>query len=288
MNALAVAGLLCLIVAGVTISRRASRTHASDATPSVVSSRQTPTADSQQPLPARDANQPDGTLASDRFPYTSTAALRASDLYDQTESRMALMSLDTAVRYDGHPTARSDMPAFESGLGMLAVPVPRLKNVWLRVVLRFSPGFTTAGRLTSTANSLKLIGWGWAGDDGRGDLEITNTTEYQLHWNVPGAPFVSVNAGVVDEEWSDGKWRVFVIHYQATSGTTTRTRAWIGLPGGKLTLRATANGVGHALGVREFAWPFYFNQSRRLKQAIWTGEWTLVDGSANANPFGVR
>ena len=67
----------------------------------------------------------------------------------------------------------------------------------------------------------------------------------------------------------------------------TRTRFWMGSPGGRLTLRATANGVGHARGVRDFAWPFYFNQSRRSAESIWTGEWTLVDGNANAYPFGV-
>lgn len=227
-----------------------------------------------------------GIVSAERFAVTSTAALRASPLYNKVESNLSLVSLDTVVRYNGHPTARSDMPAGGSSLGKMAIPVPNLTNVWLRVALRYSPGFTTTGTAT-TANSLKLIGWGWAGDDGRGDLEIANTSGYQLHWYVPGSPFISVEAGSVGNEWSDGAWYVVIIHYQQTSATTTLTRAWMGKEGTPLTLRATANGSGTPRPVREFAWPFYQNQTRRAAQSVWTGEWAIVDGSKAANPFGV-
>jgi hypothetical protein len=196
------------------------------------------------------------------------------------------LSIDQSVLYNGHKTLKSNFPSNSSSLGNITVDVPGFSNMWYRVKLRFSPGFTTRGSLTASANSLKLLAWGWTSGDGRGDLEITNTTEYQLHWNVPGNPFGDASAGSVSQEWTDGGWYDYIINFEKTSGGA-RTRFWFARDGSTPVLKATVNGSGSALSVGSVSVPHYFNQNRTAAEAIWIGQWEIIDGSKNPNPFGL-
>jgi len=187
------------------------------------------------------------------------------------------LALDGRVTYEGHQTVRVDQPAGSSGIARLTTCFAS-RNFWFRIKLRFSPGWTTAGSNASSANSFKLFGWWWGEGDGRGDLEITNTTQYQLHFGPQfgGAQFVSVDAGTVTSEWSDGGWYDYVIHYQV-AGNATRTRWWWARDGQTPVLRATALGAVPATA-QGVGFPFYFNQTLRAPQSLWIGRWEVVDG----------
>ncbi len=145
--------------------------------------------------------------------------------------------LDPAVTYNGHPTVRYDQRSGTTQGPEMWVGFPNgktLTNMWLRAVIRFSPGFTTLGTTPNSANAYKLLGWSWAGTNGRGGLGFTNTTDYTFTWGVQS--YQGANLGFteptgfrkVTTEWSDGAWYDYVIHYQQISATTTRTSFYLG------------------------------------------------------------
>ena len=221
--------------------------------------------------------------------YANTEALLANVGPDQLYCEAIApqrIAIDPGVTYNGHRTVRVDQPAGSSGIARLTTCFTS-QHFWFRIKLRFSPGWTTAGSIGSSANSFKMFGWGWREGDGRGDLEITNTTQYQLHFDpqFAGAPFISVNAGSVTTEWTDGAWYDYIIHYQVTNGGST-TRFWFARDGEPPVLRATANGTVAATA-SSIGFPFFFNQTLRASQSLWIGQWEVVDGTQFPNPFGL-
>lgn len=251
-------------------------------------------------------------LVSDDFRYQSTADLlnRISTAIGGTSApntalygdgtNVSLAEIDKNVTYNGHGTLKYNQPGGVFNTPVLSVHLPHsVTHLWYRVKVRFSPGFTTTGTLTNSANAYKLLSWGWDGSglNGSGRLEITNTIQYQLYENVQtnagvvggGAYLI---AGNISTEWTDGGWYDYIIEvdHSVPSGIIRlwrsrdgQTPVYIGqktetMMSGALMPALTGVSVG-----------LNFNQTRlsSQNQAIWWGQWEVVDGAQHPNPFGV-
>ena len=254
-----------------------------------------------------------GLFADDFTQYHNTADLMAntSSLIGGTGNYQTvlyndgananLVSLDTVVRYNGHATMRYDQPggvATTPTLHHAFYSVAPLTKMWLRAKIRFSPGYTTTGTLTNSANAYKMLGWGWSGFNGRGSLEISNTNEYEFYWyvfNSTGQTIAGGNvssAGTISTEWTDGGWYDYILEYEITSDTTAIARAWFQKDGAAPTLRAVTTGagpVGTIPAVNAVFLGLNFNQVRATtqNQSIWYGQWEVVDGTQHPNPFSI-
>jgi hypothetical protein len=255
-------------------------------------------------------------LISDDFTkYASTASLQAqisTNIGGTGDGRTVmyndgyngqLAEIDDSVRYNGHATMKYNFPGGTSAHPELWPRLPRsLSTMWLRVKIRFSPGFTTTGTLTNSSNAYKLLGWGYSDSYGSGRLEITNTTQYQLYYATQTSSSVSVAtstpaqfsvAGNITTEWSDGGWYDYIIEYKNTSATTSVARLWIAKDGSTPVLRATSTSTslsGYTMPqVGYVMLGLNFNQIRlpNQVQALWYGQWEVVDGDQHPNPFGL-
>lgn len=213
-----------------------------------------------------------------------------------------LAEIDNSVRYNGHATLRYNQPGGTGKTPEMWVWLPggkRLTTMWLRAKIRFSPGFSTRGTLTNSANAYKLLGWGWKDMEGSGRVEITNTDQYQLYFGAkpPGSNTFTVPtdfgiAGNIAREWSDGVWYDYIVSYQVTSPTTATARVWMARDGEPPVLRATSTTTatsGSPPKVAVVMLGLNFNQTRaaRQDQAVWYGQWEVVDGDQYPNPFGL-
>lgn len=248
-------------------------------------------------------------LMGDQFTsYTNTAAFLAAfgaegtgPVYSATESqRTDLMEIDPSVTYNGHPSLRLRHPG-----GTFVVPrlAPQrlaggtgIASFWLRVKLRYTPNFTTRGTLTNSASAYKLFAWTWIGMEGRGTLEITNTREYFLDFQprtTPATPIAEVFSHNVATEWTDNRWYDYIIHFERTSATSQRTRFWLVRDGAPPVLRQTLTSSVAAGAVvppvRAINISSFFNQVRAAthEQAIFIGQWEVVDGVLHPDPFGL-
>jgi len=213
-----------------------------------------------------------------------------------------LAELDQSVRYNGHSTLKYNAPGGVSTIPGLWVTLPHpLSTMWLRAKIRFSPGFTTTGVLTNSSNAYKLLGWGYANSYGSGRVEITNTSQYQLYYStlVSGTNTLSSTpnqfgmGGSVTTEWSDGGWYDYIVEYQTTSPTTSIARLWIAKDGSTPVLRTTSTSTslsGYTMAQIGYVMlGLNFNQVRAASQseALWYGQWEVVDGVQHPNPFGL-
>lgn len=214
-----------------------------------------------------------------------------------------LAELDRGTLYNGHPTLKyNQLGGFDNGPALWSsFPNGKtLSTMWFRAKIRFSPGYTTTGTLTNFSNAYKLLGWGFAGTDGSGRLEITNTTEYEIYFG-GGKPGSTIQvhtdhygAGThVDQEWTDGGWYDYIIEYMITSPTTAKARVWMAKDGQTPVLRETALGsadAGYTVPrVYSAELGLNFNQVRAANQnqAVWWGQWEVVDGDQYPDPFHV-
>jgi hypothetical protein len=252
-------------------------------------------------------------IVSDDFSeYASTASLlaninsniggtgSASSLYSDGHNP-TLAEIDKTVLYNGHPTLKFNQPGGTANTPQLAVRFAATNHIWYRVKVRFSPGFTTKGTLTNSSNAYKLLSWGWDGTgfDGSGRIEITNTTQYELYETVlarsNGATVGGgniLNGGNISTEWSDGGWYDYIVEVDHSTaagmirlwrGKSGSTPTYIGQAAEKTTTGAAMPALtGITVGLN-------FNQVRTASQtqALWWGEWEVVDGSKHSNPFGV-
>jgi hypothetical protein len=211
-----------------------------------------------------------------------------------------LAQIDSSVLYNGHPTLKYNQPGGTSATPSLQVVFQNgktLSKLWLRAKIRFSPGFTTTGTLTNSANAYKLLGWGWTTFDGSGRLEITNTNQYDFYWTVisngsaiGGGSHTS--GGTISTEWSDGAWYDYILECDFSQGTSGVARVWMARDGATPILRAATSGtIGAALlpGLDRIALGLNFNQVRTATQtqALWYGQWEVIDGVAHPDPFGL-
>lgn len=255
-------------------------------------------------------------LLSDDFShYASTAALQnqitvniggtgnwQTSLYSDGRNPQ-LASIDPSVQYNGHATMKYTQPGGTGSTPELWVALPHtVSTMWMRVKLRFSPGYTTVGTLTNSSNAYKLLGWNLAGVDGSGRLEITNTNQYDLYWGAAvknstttAVPNSDPGGGpTVSTEWTDGSWYDYIIEYSVTGSTTGVARMWLARDGQTPKLMMTRNrtaAAGYTMPqVAGICLGLNFNQQRTASQnqAVWYGQWEVVDGAAHPDPFGVN
>jgi hypothetical protein len=210
-------------------------------------------------------------------------------------SNANLMQLDSTVLYNGHPTLKYNQPGGQMATPELYAYFPARNHIWYRVKVRFSPGFTTTGTLTNTSNAYKLLSWGWTGASGSGRIEITNTTEYQLYENVQTGPTLIgggayLHAGAISTEWSDGGWYDYIVEVDHSQPVGV-IRLWRAKDGQTpvykgQTLEQMNDGSPMPL-LSYISVGLNFNQVRAQSQAVWWGEWEVVDGNQHPNPFGV-
>jgi hypothetical protein len=218
-----------------------------------------------------------------------------------TDGRNAnLASIDESETYNGHHTMKYSQPGGTANSPELWVTMPKsTSHVWVRAHIRFSPGYTTTGTLTNSSNAYKLLGWNYPGVDGSGRLEITNTTQYDFYWGMFYKNTSTVagggnhtNSGQISSEWTDGAWYTYIIEID-NSKPTAVTRFYWARGTDKPVLRGTTTGtmVNGSLvpNIDAFNFGMNFNQVRAANQnqALWYGDWEIVDGNAYSNPFGV-
>jgi hypothetical protein len=210
------------------------------------------------------------------------------------------ISIDPTVKYNGHATMKYSQLGGSAGSPWLGVRLPApLKHIWYRVTVRFSPGFTTTGTLTNSANAYKMLSWGWSGFglDGSGRLEITNTTQYELYENVQKGPSLIgggsyLQAGNVSTEWTDGGWYDYIIEVDH-SQPTGAIRLWRSRDGQSPVYQGLAtekmNDGSSMPALTDISVGLNFNQVRapNQNQAVWWGQWEVVDGTQHPNPFGL-
>lgn len=209
-----------------------------------------------------------------------------------------LAAFDPNVTYNGHPTMRYDQPANSQSTPQLTAGFKgkTLQSFWYKMVVRYSPGWTTTGSITNSANAYKLMDWGWSGSNGRGGIAITNTTQYQIYFYllVNGSMTTSENNvafGNVSTEWNDGQWYTYIISFQKTGSTGATVRVWKGVGNNTPQLVATVQGDSYGQ-----VWPAVdrvsvgenFNQMRTQAESVWIGEWSVYDGAQYTNPYNVH
>ena len=210
-----------------------------------------------------------------------------------------LATLDNTVLYNGHATMKYKQPGGGMSTPQLHVYFPAATHIWYRVKVRFSPGFTTTGVLTNSANAYKLISWGWSnGFDGSGRIEISNTTQYELYENVQTGPSLVggsqyLTAGNITTEWTDGGWYDYIVEvdHSQPAGVIRMWRAKDGqTPIYQGQQQETMNNGSSMPPLTNIAVGLNFNQVRapNQAQALWWGQWEVVDGTQHPNPFGLK
>lgn len=219
-------------------------------------------------------------------------------LYHDGRRADTQVTLDPTA-YHGHPALRYTFPV-GGGPPELWPQLPRALDVaWFRSKIRFAPGFTTIGTTPNDANAYKLLGMAWAPGQGNGrlDFAITNTTEYQLAFEVlvngsavAATPWVV--GGHVTTEWTDGQWYDVILEYNRTSPTTAIARAWMALDGSAPVLRATASTArtdgGTLPQIGAVMLGLNFNQNIVNAMAMDRGPWEVVDGAQHPDPYRVH
>jgi hypothetical protein len=215
----------------------------------------------------------------------------------------SLAQIDNTVLYNGHATMKYNQPGGTAGSPEMWAALPKsTTKIWLRAHIRFSQGFITTGTLANCANAYKLLGWGFPGYNGSGRLEITNTNQYDLYWGmadrssgatVGGGDNTHVSPGTISSEWNDGAWYTYIVEVDNSTAAGV-TRVYMARGNATPTLRATSKGTmsnGAALPPVNYVFlGMNFNQVRAAgqNQAVWYGDWEVVDGNQYTDPYGLK
>lgn len=261
------------------------------------------------PVPVTGSYTP---LLSDTFTsYKTTAALQAAIstaaggtgtgvVMYQNGWLAPLASIDPSVLYNGHQTAKLSMPGGKKDCPALWANLPSAQDIiWFRTKIRFSPGFTTIGTATG-GNAFKLLAWGHDTYDGSGRLEIANTTQYQLYWNIQAKNTGTLVGGGqyaiggnITTEWTDGGWYDYIIKVDRSKGTSAQIAVWMAKDGSTPVLKTSTtetmkdgSALPHLVSV---GFAIEFNQVRAANQtqAIWIGQWEVVSGTTSLSPYGL-
>jgi hypothetical protein len=231
-----------------------------------------------------------------RITANAGGTARQNSLYSDG-SNTNLIAIDKSVTYNGHPTMKYTQPGGVHSTPVLGVYFSARPHIWYRVKVRFSSGFSTTGTLANYGNAYKLLAWGWSGAEGSGRLEIANTSEYELYENVQDGPSLIgggkyLEAGKISTEWTDGSWYDYIIEVDHTQSTGV-IRLWRARDGQTPVFQGqtqeTMKNGSSMPPLTNVSVGLNFNQNRAANQsqAVWWGEWEVVDGSQHANPFGV-
>lgn len=249
-------------------------------------------------------------VAEDWRGYADSDALRRARRFGSNDSRrfevdrwIALVPDATFGRVaritqpaDPNPTANSGWTP------QLSVQLPSLLDkVWVRVRVKFSPGWTTTGPYPlRAANSYKLIFLLWErGYNGRAEIEFSNTSEYIL--GIGGVacaerPLQALRKpfGHTTSEWTGGEWWEYVLYYERTGPTSQRMRWWrrqltqggVVANTGFTFFGLERTGCARATPrVRVVQLGGNKNRTTPVDQFIYWGPFQIVDGSRYANPF---
>lgn len=249
------------------------------------------------------------TLVADSINYKTTAELQArvtsncggsgtgSVIYtDGVNCQLAVV--DTAVRYQGHPTIRYTQAAGDGTIPEMWMGIPPSSHFWLHVAIRFSPGWSTNGTTAGQSKAYKLLGWNYTTVDGSGRLEITNSTQYDFYWGmfkknttITVGGGTHTNAGQIAGEWTDGQWYNYYIEVDNTKPTAV-TRYWLQRNSETAVLRGTTTGtmVDGSLvpNVDAVNYGMNFNNAQRAgmpAQSLWYGIREVVDGNKYPDPY---
>lgn len=244
--------------------------------------------------------------------YGSTAALQAvisktaggigtGKILYQDGWYANLVSLDTSVPYNGHPTAKLNMPGGQKNCPKLVANLPgAYDKIWFRTKIRYSSGFKITGTTPNSANAYKALGWGHDTYDGSGRLEVVGT-QYQLYWTMQAKGSGSVAGGgkylldgSVASEWTDGLWYDYILCIDRTKGTQGFASWWLAIDGQTpiyrgITPAETMNNGSQLPHLINVQFSMEFNQTRAANQtqALWLGSWEAIDGVKYPNPYNV-
>lgn len=276
----------------------------------VTASQQRPDPKPEPPKPSVDSTSPyQRTAGDDWLVYKTKSDLRnteyfwwfaSGDVYEQVDL-VPDPVFQQVVRIEFEANRGTDGQAPQ-----LKKKFSPLDDMWYRWRMRYQPGWTTAGPdPAGHANSYKIAFWTWPSNDGRGQLEISNTTEYITGLGVMAdgvynryqeqlLPGSAPDFGRVTTEWTDGEWWEFVVHYRRTSPTSAENAYW--------RRRLTHGGAvspgpwvyhGYAIWgapvppVSAVQLGANKNKNNPLTMYIYWGPWEVVDGSRFSNPFKV-
>lgn len=263
-----------------------------------------------QPQSSEDDSLPYGHAAGDDWlAYHGKAELRgkgyfwwfdSGDVYEQVEL-VADPLFTQVVRIEFRANKGTDGKAPQ-----LKKRFAPIDDMWYRWRMRFEPGWTTEGPdPRGHANSYKIAFWTWPANDGRGQLEISNTTQYitgvgvmkdgtYTQYQQRLLPGSAPDFGDITSEWTDGEWWEYVVHYRKTSPISAENAYWRR----RLTNRgAVAPGewIYHGFAISGAPVPPVSavqlgankNKNNPRTMYIYWGPWEVVDGSKLGNPFGV-
>jgi hypothetical protein len=242
-------------------------------------------------------------IASDDFTaYSNVQEYLASTMYTGVNRDTAHLQLDTVHTYNDHQTIRYVMPGGTDQVPQNTVAIQPSNSTWIRAVIRFEPGWTTVGTgLGSTgstsAASYKLLNWGWNSPAGRGGTGYTNTAQQHLEWGVTwdssSAYNSTTNAAPALEaisEWYDGEWYQYIVFYNQTSANTVEQRLYFGKANETPQLYSVITGTISPVPVmNRLILGANYNQVRNTGQTLYInyGQWEVINGSANPDPFGI-
>ncbi|KPL02361.1 MAG: hypothetical protein AMK75_02870 [Planctomycetes bacterium SM23_65] len=178
-----------------------------------------------------------------------------------------------------------------------------LDNFWVRLRVRYSPGFTLRGSSPRHANaSYKLFFILFQKATGRSGIEFANGTQY-FYSNGQGnfkrktekGFGTHKHGGHVEGEWTDGEWYEHIIHREVTGPNMyvhrfyrrrlTENGKIVDLPWNFWGLETIGQEGQVARPVRAIQLGANKNKSNDQTQHLYWGPWEVVDGSRYPNPF---
>lgn len=189
-----------------------------------------------------------------------------------------------------------------------SIYLPRaVSNMWFHWRFLFSKGWSTVGtgktmgdggKLVSSAAAYKLAGYGWSKGDGRGTIEITNTSQYTHNTGIiarnsgdPYMPAVDANGPSVTREW-DGVTAYDYFLHVVPKNTTTVSTWYHGPAGGQIDKHSVITGtmkIGIVPTINRVLLGINFNQFRNAgqEQYLILQDASVYDGDLAPNPHGL-
>jgi len=233
--------------------------------------------------------------------YADSAALRTAVVtapkYWSDAVNTSLLTLDTTNTFNGHNTMRYEINA--SGYPQVRGKFTAIGKCWLRIIIRFEPGFTTDGTGTPGSSAYKMFFVQNNGVNQRSGVEYTNGPSLisylggEKSTSPTGGGFTSPLNASVTSEWSDGEWYEYILYSEKQTGTPTnaRFRWWrkkVSDP--SYTLMQSTSFISAATAYPDMDRCLLgenYNRNRATSYYINWASWEIVDGDVYSDPWGV-